>query len=138
MINEDLDLKQVEQVRKSLHDESIELINFDQLNEILNQTAALAECNHKTSKELTILKDDYRKRIIGMLKAVLACREDVEISELAARLSDSDNDIHSSELMRLYSRTAASFRSRFPASFRYVKAKTDGKATPKKWTEFKI
>jgi hypothetical protein len=138
MTREDLDVRQVEDIRQSLHDESIELIDFDRLDEILKITASLAENNLKINRELEILKVDYRKRIIGMLKAVLACREDISISELAARLSDSDNDIHSSELTRLYCRTAASFRSRFPASFKYVTNQTDGKASTRKWTEFKI
>jgi hypothetical protein len=138
MIPEDLDVQQVEDVRQSLHDESIELIDFDRLDEILKQAASLAKSHLKINRELEILKDDYRKRIIGMLKAVLACREDVGISELAVQLSDSDNDIHPSELIRLYSRTAARFRSHFPASFKYVTNHTDGKASSKKWTEYKI
>ena len=111
MTQVNMDIQQIKQIRQSLHDESIEVIDFDRLDEILKQSSTLVEMSRAATKELEILKNDYRNRIIGMLKAILACREDVEISELAARLTDEDNEIDSTELMRLYCRAAATFRA---------------------------
>jgi hypothetical protein len=118
-------------------DESLELIDFDELRQTLGELASVASSYEEKSDELTRLRNDYRQRIIGMLKANLACRQNEEETELAARLSE-ESDIKAAELIRLYHQTAARFRDNFPNNFRYLAQGGRQRRTGDKWKEFKI
>ncbi len=133
-----LEIENIEKVKENLHDESVELIDFDRLAEILEQTLSLVKKHGRINNELISIKADYRGRIVGMLKAVLACRPDDAAGDLAARLSDEDESIDAAELISLYGRVTAKFRTYFPASFKYLAYRPAGKDISKKWMEYKI
>jgi hypothetical protein len=117
--------------------DAVELIDFDTLQELLKEMAPACKRLEKMNAELMTIKDDYRNRIVGMLKANLACRKDPHDMELAASLAGDLEQIEAGELVRLYSRVAGRFRSNFPASFKYLTFRTA--AGPQKdWTEHKI
>jgi len=128
----------IESIRQSLSDESIELIDFDELIELLADLSDKLENEKRTKKELEILKDDYRSRIIGMVKANLACRVNSRDQLLAARLADTSTEISSEELISTYGKVAARFRSNFPASFRYLTIPSQTFIADKNWQEHKI
>ena len=107
-------------VRRSLESDRIELIDFDVLQDLLADLEDILKSHEKLSNELRFLKEEYGKRIVGMLKANLACRADADDVEKAARLSGDLSGVEARELVKLYSRTAARFRANFPSSFRYL------------------
>ena len=128
----------IESIRQSLLDESTELIDFDELSELLADSCNRLENEKKIKKELEILKDDYRNRIIGMVKANLACRINARDQLLATRLADDSTEISSEELISTYGKVAARFRSNFPASFRYLTIPSKSFIPDRNWQEHKI
>lgn len=127
----------VEAICRNLETESVELIDFDSLRKALEETARLYADFSEYLSELEMLKGEYRNRILGMLKANVALKEDVGDLEIIARLSDNLSDISSEELIKAYCKTAARFRDNFPASFKYLtySNKSSGKRS---WAEYKI
>ena len=123
---------------KELAAESIETIDFDELIETLSTVKNKLDRQGLLERELGQLKDEYRNRIVGMLKANLACRESSGDRELAITLSSDLSDVTADDLMRIYNRVAARFRSNFPASFRYVTMPTDSNSSGRNWKEHKI
>ena len=99
---------------------SIEMIDFDRLEELLGRLHDRLDSDKNLAAELDMIKDDYRKRIVGMLKAIIVCRPDKEDDRTAACLAGDIGDIDTGELVRLYPRVAARFRQCFPGSFRYM------------------
>jgi len=123
--------------RECLSRDAVELIDFDALQELLKEMTPVCGRLEKMKAELMTIKDDYRNRIVGMLKANLACRKDPDDMELAASLADDLEQIEAKELVRLYGRVAARFRSNFPASFKYLTFRSAA-GQQKDWTEHKI
>ncbi len=121
----------------SLDNESIELINFDNLKTVMSDLQNTREAHEKISNELTFIKGEYRNRIIGMMKAVMACRRNESDTQILAALSDGIEDISAGELVKLYGRAAARFRDSFPASFKYL-TYPNRSAVQKDWSEHKI
>ncbi len=137
MVNKEiLDKKELAGMVGAIRDESLELIDFDQLGQAIDKVQMVTAQSAIIEKELQIIKGDYRRRIVGMLKANMVSRHDEEQACLAARLL-SDEDIGAEELVYLYRRTAARFRDNFPASFDYVRIKGNRKAK-NDWMEHKI
>jgi hypothetical protein len=127
----------IKDVCDNLINESLELIDFDQMQKVLtdfqNESAKYTE----EKVELTFLKSEYCQRIVGMLKAITACRKDENNLELITSLSAEPNDFDATELVRIYNKTAVTFRSCFPASFKYIRFSNS--ASPgKNWKEHKI
>lgn len=115
-----MDRRHIATICRNLDNDSTELIDFDELRKILTGLHETCESFEKTGSELELIKGEYRNRIIGMLKANLACREDAGEMEMVARLSGDLSQVEAGELIKSYSRVAARFRSNFPASFRYL------------------
>ena len=117
--------------------ESIELIDFDKLGDVLASLCNILDNYRHVQSELNTIKADYCNRILGMLKANLACRPDHDETELVALLSDDKSHVSCSELIKLYRKAAARFRNNFPASFKYI---TSGEANHLKdgWEYHKI
>jgi hypothetical protein len=120
---------------KNLKSEALELIDFDQLADILTAFMTINDRYHTARTELGQLRQDYRRRLLGMLKAMLVSRPNKADTELAAALADDDDRYAAAELVRLYERTAARFRDRFPAGFKYLNPKNSER---KSWREYKI
>lgn len=123
---------------KLLADESVASIDFDRLIELLHECRDRLKSANDLHHELETLRADYRTRIIGMLKANLACRDDEEESLLAVRLTSNENNIAAEELISLYRKTAARFRENFPSTFKYISSKGDSRSVRKDWSDFKI
>lgn len=100
--------------------ESIELIDFDKLENVLVFLCDFLDKYKNLQAELDTIKADYRNRILGMLKANLACRPDHDETEWTALLSDDTSQVSCGELIKLYRKASARFRDNFPASFRYI------------------
>ena len=129
---------EIEQLLESLKDEAIELIDFDRAIEVLGQIqTALNEHNHAT-EELSVLKQDYRRRLVGMLKAVMVSRADERDTELAAALADEDCTIGSTDMIALYKKISARFRDSFPASFKYVMGLQGSASRRNGWMDHKL
>ena len=104
----------------SLERDAVETIDFDGLGELLGRLHDGLESDKNLVGELNLIKDDYRKRIVGMLKAIIVCRPDEDDIRTAARLAGEIGDIDTGELVRLYPRVAARFRRCFSGSFKYM------------------
>lgn len=131
--NETIDL-----LCQNLTGERLERINFDELIDILGAVKDRVNQAQQKSKELTYLKEEYRNRIIGMVKANLACRQNQRDTDLAVQLSDDISEISAEELVGMYGRVAARFRTNFPASFRYLTIPSSQLAHRRNWNEHKI
>lgn len=137
MENKSFNIDDIKAICENLNAESIELIDFDELSEILGEVQHLLGDQRKLVREINLLKEDYRSRIIGMLKANLACREDFEDNQLLEKLTGNVSEIKAKELIDIYSRTAARFRSNFPSSFKYLRSARDIDSRIN-WREHKI
>jgi DNA-binding protein YbaB len=127
----------IDSVCDSLSRESIELIDFDEVKSLLQQYQLSRKDMERTQTELDYIKNEYRSRIYGMLKAVMACRHNAENAEILTSLSTELGEIESAALVKLYRRVTAKFRSCFPGSFKYL---TPLSTVNRKenWEEFKI
>jgi hypothetical protein len=130
------DMTLMKNALQNISDESVEFLDFDLLYSALDKSLAQLEKYSSIASELELLKNDYRKRILGMLKANIALKSDDTDKTLAARLGDSANDFSSAELVKIYAGVASRFRNNFPASFKYLSfGNIHGS---KNWTEYKI
>jgi hypothetical protein len=125
----------VKEILDNLENETVELLDFDRLKEVLQECRSKARELKTVRSELQLLKEDYRGRLAGMLKALLACRYNACEAELAAMLADETSDLNVNELIRIYRNTAARFRQKFPSSFKYVAPSQSG---VEHWREYKI
>lgn len=137
MENKPINIDDIKSICENLKAESVELIDFDELSEILGEVQHLLGDHRKLVREINMLKEDFRNRIIGMLKANLASRDDIEDKKLIEKLSGDISEIKAKELIDVYSRTAARFRSNFPSSFRYLRISHDIDSKMN-WREHKI
>mgnify|MGYP001256757699 CR=1 FL=1 len=137
MPQENLDYVQIEEIARRLDDEAFETIDFDALRLTLGAIVQGGDSQRRNTAELTCLKEDYRDRILGMLRANLVCRKNEEDADLACRLSGALDNITAAELIKMYGRTVRRFRENFPASFRYLTF-PDKKVGRRDWSEHKI
>ena len=132
-----IDKETIESVGKALECEATELIDFDLLRKVLGDLSMIMEARDKLLGELDFIKEEYRRRIVGMLKANMACKSEADDMEMAGRVSGDISRIDASELVKLYARAAARFRANFPSSFKYVNL--SGRSYSKdRWTDHKI
>ena len=138
MVTDKLNKETIDLLYQNLTDEAVEKIDFDELIRILGAVRANVNLEQKTAKEFEYLKEEYRNRILGMVKANLACRQNERDADLAVKLSDDISGISAEELVGMYGRVAARFRTNFPASFRYLTMPSSPALNGKNWNEFKI
>lgn len=138
MVTDKVNKNAIDLLCRNLADEAVEKIDFDELIDILGAVGDNINQEQKTARELEYLKEEYRNRIIGMVKANLACRENERDTELAVKLSDDISGISAEELVGMYGRVAARFRTNFPASFRYLTIPSPHAVNRKNWNEHKI
>ncbi len=138
MVTDKLNKETIDLLYQNLSDEAIEKIDFDELIEILGAVRDNVNLEQKTVSEFEYLKKEYRNRILGMVKANLACRQNERDADLAVKLSDDISGISAEELVGMYRRVAARFRTNFPASFRYLTIPSSLTVSNKNWNEHKI
>ncbi len=138
MAKDKLNKETIDLLCRNLADEAVELIDFDELIEILGAVRNCINQDHKIALELDYLKEEYRSRILGMVKANLVCRENERDADLAVKLTENISEISAEELVGIYSRTAARFRTNFPASFRYLTISSGSELNRRNWNEHKI
>ena len=126
----------VEAICQNLDRESLGLIDFDEIKGSLHQYLSTQKELDHCKSELEYIKNEYRARIYGMLKAVLACRHNTENAEILESLSGELREIDSEKLVKLYHRTAVKFRTCFPGSLRYVISSR--RPNNGNWEDFKI
>ncbi len=126
----------LEQVMAGLKSESLETIDFDALAVTLDDMHRAIDGKSVLHTELALIKKEYRNRILGMLKAMLACRHDPEDAETAALLTQDNNEYDAAKLIALYARTAARFRACFPGSFKYALPRHENGT--ERWKEHKL
>lgn len=117
---------------------SVEKIDFDRIVELLRDSRETLDEREVIRSELSEIKADYRARIIGLLKANLACRENDEERELAIRLTDDTIEMSAGELMLHYRRISSRFRKNFPATFRNLSFVNNDRAGHRDWRDYKI
>ncbi|SYZ72428.1 hypothetical protein TRIP_C20543 [Candidatus Zixiibacteriota bacterium] len=130
-------LEKIEAFCRYLEAEAMEAINFDDIRAVLENSVQDLKGLSQIAAELACLKEEYRARIAGMLRANLASRKDEDDAELLCRVSDSFEGIEAEELVRLYDRTVRRFRENFPASFKYL-AHGAERGARRDWSEHKI
>jgi hypothetical protein len=138
VITEKISKEMLDTVRQNLSDESLEKIDFDKLTEILDTVGNNFNRHEKLELELEFIKNEYRNRIVGMLKSNLACRENEYDAELVVRLADDISEISGEELVKMYGRVASRFRANFPTSFKYLTMPSSAFVAETNWKEHKI
>lgn len=126
----------LEQVITGLKSDTLEMIDFDALAISLDDMRRMICDSPALRVELALMKKDYRDRILGMLKAMLACRHDDSDAETAALLAGVTQEWNAAQLIALYARTAARFRTCFPGSFTYARAQYENGINS--WQEHKL
>lgn len=129
---------EIEKLLENLKNEAVELIDFDRAIEVLGQIKMALNEHNSATEELSVLKQDYRRRIVGMLKAVMAGRAKESDAELAAALAEDDCTIESTDLIALYRKVSARFRDSFPASFKYVTGLRSSASRRNGWMDHKL
>ncbi len=79
---------EIAQLLENIKGEAVELIDFDRATEVLGQIQQTLNERNTVTEELNVLKEDYRRRIVGMLKAVMVSRSKESDTELAAALGN--------------------------------------------------
>ena len=117
-----------EKLADQLAPQNFVTLDFDQLRAWLSAASARlaaqvqldlqqTEQTRTLRDELRSLRDDYRSRIVGMLKAIaIADRAHANDGSFAALL-DSLDAMSADELIRTYRRTSAIFRDHFPGNY---------------------
>lgn len=126
------------QVLNCLKDGAVERIDFDRMTEVLENARNVIGDGEKTIAEYGKLQQDYRRRLMGMLKAVMVGKSKEGDGELAAALADESREIPSRDLIELHRRISARFRDCFPASFGYVSRSCDSSRATKNWMDHKL
>lgn len=132
-----IDSGALRKLAEDITSESLNELNLDALAEALTAAAAQLEEAASLRQDCRLLKDEYRARILGMLKAIIACKPDDDSAFLASRLTGDIEQFRAEQLIRQYHRVAARFRNSFPASFRYLNFGKGGDSA-KRWEEHKI
>jgi hypothetical protein len=131
-------IEELDRAVSVLAEESVEKVDFDRIIELMQRGRDALKEESDVQKELSVIKAEYRKRIIGMLKANLACRENVEDRELAVRLTDDNCEIGAGEFIRQYQKVAVRFRMNFPATFGNLSITGKDNAGHSDWRDYKI
>ena len=125
-------------VSQALHDESVSLIDFDELSRQLSTAQHLLTDALRCSKELEMLRGDYVDRISGMAKAVAATENRKEDSEELLALCSGLDAVPVAQLLTSYRRVSAKFRDTFPASFGLLRMTTGATSSRKRnYAEYK-
>ncbi|RMG02566.1 MAG: hypothetical protein D6741_03530 [Planctomycetota bacterium] len=102
---------------QALGDERLPEINFDELSRQLTEISDyLSHCAAR-DHELELLREDYRRRIGGMIKAIAVVGRKPDALTRAAEEIDALSAMSAEELIAAYRRVSARFRDAFPTSF---------------------
>lgn len=107
----------IDRVTASLTDDSMALIDFDELRQWLCEIAPLLSNVEQLASECATLHEDMVGRISGMMKAVAAVQRSESGLESIADYLEALPQMNAPELVRQYRRTSARFRDAFRASF---------------------
>lgn len=129
---------EIAQLLANLKSEAVEMIDFDRVTGLLESLQELLPEHEIIAADLARLKQDYRRRIVGMLKAVMAGRAKDGDAELATSLIDDNHPFGGRELIELYRKISARFRDCFPASFKYLAGQSGLTHRGKNWAEHKL
>lgn len=111
------DLAYLERIVAAIDDTELSCIDFDELKEQLQETANRLRVAVTLAGEHAKLREDYEKRIGGMIKAIAAVDRKRDAWEDAATLAGQLSEVDIDRLLELHRQIAARFRSHFPGSF---------------------
>ncbi len=131
-------IAEIDRLVSTLAAESTGEIDFDRVVTLLNRSKNGLEEREGLIGELNRIKGDYRARILGMLKANLACRENDEDRELAVLLTEDEAEMNAADLIAHYRRVSNRFRKNFPVTFGKHTISGNNKAGRHDWRDYKI
>jgi len=123
-------LEKLSRIVGQLDDTTMPLIDFDQLKEVCSHVTAQAE-------ELALPRDDYIKRINGMVKAIAVCDRKQDHRQQAAETIDALPAMTTAELTACFRRISARFRDCFPASFGLLRSDTSAPFRKRDYQQYK-
>ena len=106
----------LEQLIEQLDDESMSLIDFDELKLRLSELREKLTGHGEMADELTALRQDYHQRIAGMVKAIAAVNRKRDCWQEAVAFVEGLPSLTAEELLEQYRRICARFRDCFPAA----------------------
>lgn len=118
----ELNVKEVSEMKDLLRSEKVERIDFDQLINLLGQCEQLYNNYLKISAGEELLRNDVVLRISGMEKAVAAVQRNKNAVTDAVMVVDSLDTMSDEELLKQFSRSRAKFQDTFPTSFGVVRS----------------
>lgn len=111
----------LEEVARAIDDTTLSCIDFDKLKQHLVVAADRLRSTTALAESQARLRDDYEKRIAGMIKAVAAVGRKRDGWEEAAALVDQLPTVTVDRLLEIYRRVSARFRDSFPGSFGLIR-----------------
>lgn len=128
------DLIYIGELCAALTAESVTEIDFDRLRLWLTELGAALPSLYYAREEASVLRDDLKGRIGGMLKAIAIAERGKSAVDDALDMIDHLPDKSATELIGLYRRTQARFRDTFPSGFgmitpRRAPSYTEGRKT---------
>ena len=137
MEKDNQDKNYIAELMASLDERCLSLIDFDRLKQWLKATSSRWEQYDRTLSELAVIREDYKQRMSGMVKAMAAVDRKRDGWKQALELIDSLDDLSGRELVAAYRKTAVRFRDAFPASFGYLNAPSGTTTTDKNLNNYK-
>lgn len=137
MEKDNQDKNYIAELQASLDERGLSLIDFDRLKQWLKATASRWEQYDRTVSELAVIREDYKQRVAGMVKAMAAVDRKRDGWKQALELIDSLDDMSGRELVEAYRKTAVRFRDAFPASFGYLNTASRTTAAYKNFNNYK-
>jgi len=113
----DTSMISVTELVAQLAEESLVEINLDVIKKTLEQSVDAGSALKQLSEELSVLREDYISRIVGMTKALAVARQTEDALADATHLVEALPAMSAPQLVEQYRRTTAKFRDAFPASF---------------------
>ncbi len=102
---------------QQLNDDELSLIDFDELQQHLQQFSAKFVAVDGIAKEYAALRQDCQQRLTGMIKAIAAVDRKRDGYESALATISELPSLSAEDLLRKYRQVSARFRDCFPTSF---------------------
>ncbi len=102
---------------RQLNENDLSLVDFDVLQERLQQLSEESSVADNLADECAILRNDCQQRLTGMIKAIAAVDRKRDGYETALAAIEELSCLTAADLLKKYRQVAARFRDCFPTSF---------------------
>lgn len=116
MADKQTELEYWTSLRERLTPEAVAGIDFDELDHQIEKLINRLEQTTESLSELTILRQEYERRLAGMIKAIAVAGKSRSALESAQAQIEQLSSANADELLKQYRAMSARFRDLFPGS----------------------